>query len=436
MKLLFNYLLCILIALLSISSCQNETSQERLLNKAQNHLVTGKPDVALILLDSIQNPEKMDKDSYMQYIVIYTGAKYESKQDIKSDTLIFDAQRYFNEKGKSKYTPLANYYAAQLHDENGNFPKAVEFYMYTANSTDKSNNSLLGSKSLNNIGYIYYQQELYDSAIVNYQKALSYYDKVDSIDQRKLRILTNIGRVYEGDNKLDSAYAYFNYALEDAIKANNEKYKSFSSQNLGVVCYGMKNYDNAIAYFQSVIAMGVTGESEISQIHLYLLNIYNKGGDLKSAKQYADLVTSSLPEVTYSYTVKEMYAALSDYYKQSGDYQQALQYKDLEKSTNDKIQKEANAPALLAADKNYYLTQKNGEALELRDKIFLLLLIGISCSVIILFFLVLAWKNYKKDKVEIKLYTDKYNDIRRILVTMDNEYPRIEAEIKAILESD
>ncbi len=91
----------------------------------------------------------------MQYIVTYVGAKYETKADITGDTLIFEAQQYFNKKEDLKYTVLSNYYTAQLCDERGNFPKALESYMLAVSAADKSNNDLLAGKSLNNIGYIY-----------------------------------------------------------------------------------------------------------------------------------------------------------------------------------------------------------------------------------------------------------------------------------------
>ncbi|QIK54047.1 tetratricopeptide repeat protein [Dysgonomonas sp. HDW5B] len=428
------YLLFLIIGMLLLSSCQKNKIS---LDKAYNSLIVGEPDIALTLLDSIGDLDGLDKDSYMQYIVIYVGAKYETKQDIQADTLIFEAQRYFNEIEKSKYSDLANYYSAQLYDYRGDFSKALESYMHTVNSTsEKLDNSLLVSKSLNNIGYIYYQQELYDSAVVNYQKALSYYDKVGNIDQRKLRILTNIGRAYEDSNRLDSAYYYFNKTLNNATEAGNEKYKSFSLQNLAVVCYGMEEYNKAIEYFHTALVMDITNADQIRQINLYLLNTYNKKGDVKSAKQYADLVIADLPEVTYKYTSKEMYAALAEYYKQLGDYKQAFEYSELEKITKEQIAKEADAPALLAADKNYYLVKKEREVQEFKSHINFLLIIGLIVFCVLFAFVLFIWRNHKKDKAEIRECADKYEILRGLIYSMGKEYPQIEAEIKSMLADE
>ncbi|QIK54259.1 tetratricopeptide repeat protein [Dysgonomonas sp. HDW5B] len=435
MKILLKYLFCLLTGIL-LFSCQKYNTYEKLLQEAQNKLADNKPEIALNLLVSIENPEKMDKESYMKYIVTSVGAKYETKADITKDTLIFEAQRYFNKNEDLEYTVLANYYTAQLYDEISNFPKALESYMFAVNASNRSNNDLLAGKSLNNIGYIYFEQELLESAIVNYQKALLHYDKVENIDQRKLKILTNIGRAYEDYNKLDSAYFYFNKALEKATQVNDDRNISFSLQNLGVVSYGMGQYDKAIDNFRSALAMNVSDESEKNKMYIFLLHSYNKKNDLKSAKKYADLIISALPEVSNTYTVKGMSSALTDYFEQIGDYKKALEYSKLEKATQGKIDKQRDAPALLEADKNFYLGQMDREAQAFRADALFILILAISAFCILLVFFLLVWRRHKKDQAEIQFYGHKYDELRQILYKHTDEYPKIEAEIKSMLEDN
>lgn len=435
LALTLKYLLYLLLIITSFS-CEKDDSQKKLLEKAQDSLIIGKPDMALNLLSSIQHPERMDKDSYMQYIVTHVGAKYETKADIINDTLIFEAQRYFIEKGNPEESALANYYAAQVYDESGNHPKALESYLLTFYEANKSQNHLLAAKSLNNIGYIYFEKDIFDSAVINYQKALNHYDKVENIDKNKLRVLINLGRTYEADNKLDSAYLYFQEGLSLAKKTESKLEESQLYQNLGAVCYGKGENEQALEYFQSALNIGITNKTQIQKIHLTLLNIYNKKQDPKSAKEYADLVIASLPEVTYIYTLKEMYAALAEYYKQLGDYKQALNYSELERSTKDQIEKEANAPALLQADKNFHLAQKEREAAQLRTHLYLYLSIVAIVIFIVLLFLLFLWKEHKKNKEEIKLHTEKYEIIKGMLHSMNQRYPHIEAEIKSMLEDN
>ena len=435
LPLIQKYTLHLLIIILFIS-CDNDNPQKELLQQAQDSLAIGKPSIALNLLTSIQNPEKMDKDSYMQYIVTYVGSKYETKADIINDTLILDAQRYFNKKKKSEYTPLSNYYAAQFYDESGNFPQALESYMYAVYAANKSNNDLLAGKSFNNIGYIYFGQGLLDSAIINYEKALLHYGKVDNIEGRKLKTLTNIGRTFEEKNNLDSAYFYFDRSLSLAEETQDEEYKFHSLKNLGAVCIKKEDYSRAINYFETALALNFPNEIEVRKIHLALLKIYNRKGDLKLAKQYADLVTEDLSETSSIYTIKGIYNALADYHRQLGDYKKALEYRDLENATNEEIEVEKNVPALLEADKSFYLAEKDREVQQFRSDIYLLLIVGAVIICIVLVFIVFIWNDNKKRKSEIREYADRYDEIKVLLFSMGEKYPKIEAEIKSMLEDD
>lgn len=417
-------------------SCQKNNSYETLLTQAQDSLNGGKPEITLNLLDSIQDPQKMDKESYMQYIVSYVGARKETKADISQDTLIFQAQSYFSEKGDVKNSALAYFYSAWVYYTNNKLPQSLESFMHSADAAGKSNNYLLAGKSFNNIAYIYFEQAILDSAIVNYQRALLYYDKLENVNQRKIELFTDIGRSFEDVNRLDSAYFYFNKALEKANQVNDDRNISFSLQNLGVVFYGMGQYDKAIDNFHSALAMNVSDESEKNKIYIFLLHSYNKKNDLKSAKKYVDLMVSALPEVSNTYTVKGMSSALTDYFEQIGDYKKALEYSKLEKATQGQIDKQKDAPALLEADKNFYLVQMDREAQAFRTDILFVFIIGASAFCILLVFFLLVWRKHKKDQAEIQFYGYKYDELRQILYKHTDEYPKIEAEIRAMLEDD
>ena len=362
------------------------------------------------------------------------GAKYEAGKDITKDSLILVVQRYFNEKGKNNESAIANYYAAQFYDVSSNFPKALESYMQTAYDAEKSNNNLLAGKSLNNIGYIYFEKSLFDSAVINYKKALSYYEKIENIDNKKIQTLINIGRTFEGANKLDSAYLYFEKGLLLAKKQENTIEESQLYLNLGATCYGKREYEKAIAYYQSALNMDITGERQMQKINLYLLNIYNEIKDTKLSKQYADLVVASLPNVTNLYTIKETYAALSEYYKLSGDYKQALEYSNLEKATKDQIEIEADVPAIIEANNNFYLTQKEREAGEFREIVLYISMLVFVVLVVITLFAIYAYREHKKDEAEIQMHRDKFSELRKTLASLRSDYPKIEAEIKAMQE--
>ncbi len=106
-----------------------------------------------------------------------------------------------------------------------------------------------------------------------------------------------------------------------AEETQNKAYQFYSLKNLAVVSYGSKDYDKAIEYLESALAIEV-GEQvdplEIQKTHTALLDIYTKIGDLKSAKEYARIVIDDLSDVKYTYTLKVMYTSLADYLSKWG----------------------------------------------------------------------------------------------------------------------
>lgn len=431
MKILIN---CFFFFFFFFFSCKKEDASFDLLKQAKS-IADIKPLEALVLLDSIQNPESMDKDNYMQYITAYVQAKYKAQQEITNDTLIFDAQKYFNSIDNTQEAILANYYSGCVYRDKKMINESLESFLNSSYYTIKTGNNQMSAKIFDNIGALYFQQGLIDSATVNYQTALNYYQNLDDTIS-VLRVTNLIGRSFEAINKFDSAYIYFNNALQIAEIQNNNQYKSIILQNIALTYFGMQKYEKAIEYYQLALNIEEITEKQISQINLYLLKIYNIKGDLNSAKEYASKVEESTTKVDYIYTLKEMYSALAEYNKQIGDYKQALYYANLENEINQKILEQERPLSLLAADKSFYLDQKDKQIDQLHKHIFLYLSIATVVCLVLLIFSISIFKIHKRDKKEIKLQEEKYRRIKDQLLVMAAEYKDIEAEIEAILDED
>lgn len=348
----------------SFISCKKDYTTIPLLKQAQE-IVDSDPVKALVLLDSIHTPENMDQDNYMQYIVIHVRAKYKIHQDISNETLIFEAQKYFNNNSNSKQATIANYYAGCVYRDNQIRDKSLESFLHSGFYAAKIGDNILSAKVFDNIGALYFQEGIMDSAIANYEKALSYY--IQEEDLRPILRVSNImGRSYEAIGLINSAYVSFNNAYKIAIKLDDKRYISLTAQNLGVTYCDMGKYDEAIKYFRSTLNMQATQETQKRQIYMSLLKIYTIKQDTSGAREYALKIEESLPEVTYIHTTKEMYAALSNYYKLTGNYKQALQYNILNKITIQQIKNEESPAALLNADKTFYLMQKDKKIDKLR----------------------------------------------------------------------
>ena len=85
---------------------------------------------------------------------------------------------------------------------------------------------------------------------------------------------------------------------------------------------------------------------------------------------------------------------------------------------------------------NTYLIQKDREVTLSRPAIHLFIIIGATGFVMLFVFLFFVWRDNKKEKSEICEYAERYDEIKTFLFSEGEKYPKIEAEIKSIVEGN
>lgn len=348
-----------LLLLMGIYSCSEEDYSVDVLRQAQDAMDSD-PAKALGLLTSIENPENMPQDEYMQYIVALVHCKYQAKQDIKNDTLIWTAQRYYESKDNPKLASLANFYSGQIYFQDEEYGKAVTSFLRADKNALQNNDYLLAGRSLNNIGYIYWNQETMDSAIVYYEKSYPLLIKGNASDQLILQSLTNIGNAYENAEKYNEALEYNQKGLNFANEVNNEKYKAIFTHNIGVIYCDYKNdYNTAKKYYLEALS-GLT-TADLLRAYLSLSRVYIATNQMDSAQYYRDLVIDRLPHIESLFTQSYVYESFSTYYQYLENAEKALEYRDMKDAVNLKIKKENKARRIQEAKTEYYLELKQQE---------------------------------------------------------------------------
>jgi len=370
-----------LFLILILFSCSHADKQVELLQQAQK-IIEDNPSLALSLLDSISNPKEMGKDYYMQYIVAKTQAKYKDYQDIKKDSMILEAQQYFEKKGNSKQATLANYYTRSFYYENNNIYKELEYTNLSEYHARKSGNNLFLGKSFHCKGTIYYDTRLLDSAIVNYRRAQNYYQKCDNAVSGTLDVIRMIGLSYYSQNNTDSAYFYFDKGLQLARQKENKAYKTTFRHILGMNYLKQKNYAKASEYINKAL-VETKKDEERNRIYLTLVSLYNETNQLDSAKYFSNKLETVLPEITYLYTLRGSYNVLSNYYQKAGDYKQTLIYKDSVLAFNKKISEYQNIKKFAEIEYRYTTELQQKEMEKLRMKSYIAGICGIAIILLV-----------------------------------------------------
>ncbi|MBK5719696.1 hypothetical protein JGH11_02295 [Dysgonomonas sp. Marseille-P4677] len=402
-----------------LQGCKEKNHSTELLQQARLEAEEN-PSEALRLLNSISDPETMDKNNYMLYIVVKVQAKYRAKQNIVSDTLIFEAQKYFDSKNNSALSALANLYAASVYYENNLSYKDLEHSRLSLFYAKDAENNLLMAKSSNIIGNIYNDKNMLDSAIVYYKQALTYYDKVKNTEEYNLEVRKALGMVYRKMGDIENAYNSFNDGYIISKSLNNSQYKVTFEHMLGTIYNDKKDYIKAEKYLH--LALNQTlNPKEHKRIYLSLLMLYNNKNQLDSADYYANLLKESLPEITYPYTLQESYNSLSDYYQKRGDYKEASYYASLQKDIDLKINEANNSKLLVEAEQKYKDTLKKKEAENLHVRNQLLWV----CAILVIL-LISAIVYFK-----IKYFRQKEAEQRKLLeVELEGQKAEMDAKEK------
>ena len=129
-KRLFCYTAIALLVVLCLTRCDRPSPEAaRLLEKAEQLMVTD-PDSALLLIHSLYySKEKRSREQSMHYIVLRARARHENRLGLTLDTLIFDAARYFVRHDRNPHlTSLAYLYSGYTCYELQQYERADDYF--------------------------------------------------------------------------------------------------------------------------------------------------------------------------------------------------------------------------------------------------------------------------------------------------------------------
>ncbi|WP_165043789.1 M48 family metallopeptidase [Dysgonomonas sp. ZJ709] len=417
---------CLLILLLSmLFSCKENSKSVELLTQSRN-LLFDKPTDALILLDSIQNPELMDSEDYMSYIVTYVEAKLKTQQDISNDTLIYKAQEYYNNSNDSDKGAIANYISGRVSMVREKQDMALASFLKAEYDAHQSNNDPIIAKSLHSIANLYYYNENTDTAIVRYKEAYQYYIKLEGTENNQILVLQQIGRTYNDMNSLDSALVYLHNGLELAKKRNNQAYETSITHLVGTVLREKGEYQNSKEYLNRALKK-TKNEEESLRVHLSLARLYLKMQENDSVLFHIDEIKKGLSKINDNLILRSIYTSLADFYALNSDCNEVSLYYNLIQEVNKKISDDKGLKNLMNVQKEHQLYQKNEEIAKGELKFKIVIILSISMVLILTLIIILIVKNNRLKHQREEEKSRKEQEKSRLLET-ENEFLKLKVE--------
>ena len=149
-------------------SCQQKIILDHAEACIQEH-----PDSALTILEGIPQGSIKNPGSRAKYALLYSMALDKNYIDVKSDSIISPAVRWYERFGSKRERMLAYYYAGKVEFNNGNYPRSVCYGQKALSLAAKKEEGYYQGLSDWLIADTYYANH-------NYVKAKAYYSRAES----------------------------------------------------------------------------------------------------------------------------------------------------------------------------------------------------------------------------------------------------------------
>jgi len=272
-------------------------------------------------------------------------------------------------------------YIGIVHRNQGNYDKAIEFYLKSLKIYEEINDKKGMSSCYNSLGIIQSDQ-------VNYEKALEYLFKALKINEELKDIIgmskcyNNLGAIFKLQNNYDKATEFYAKALEINEKLGKKEFIPGNYNNLGMIQYDIGNYDKAMEYYLISLKKHeeINDKSGIiaSNVNICLLFSILADSATLSESQRLRYLNRAIEFGTRAYELaleiksisRENEAAdcLMRAYKKLGNFKKSMEYAEIFISTKDSMFSEEKTKSLAEMGAKYESEKRELTILKLEKE--------------------------------------------------------------------
>ena len=163
-KYLFGLLLLFLLA------CSRAGEHEALFRQVES-VVSDHPDSAMVLLQRIEEPERLDSADWARWALLTTQARDKAFINHTTDSVINRVADYYQRFGDNHQKALAYYYVGRVNSDLGQLKRATDAYLRASDYSAKTDDHNLSFLILTQMGARFAYQGLTHEAERAYRKA-------------------------------------------------------------------------------------------------------------------------------------------------------------------------------------------------------------------------------------------------------------------------
>lgn len=239
--------------------------------------------------DNISRFEEI-KDPYLQVLMYeQIGILYMELEDFDKAYYFFNEVLLYYQKNKNFKKLSFVYSRIGLMFKTNDNQKAIEYLQKSLDISYEINDSVGIARDLHNVGLIFKEKQIYDTAINYYEQALLINEKIKNWDYYAINLL-NLASVEKQNKNYDNALKIFNQLTIAFDSLNDKNNYAKVLLHIGDSYLQLENYDKAIQFFNSADSIGknysLTNILRNSNWGLY--TCFNKLGNYSLALKYRD----------------------------------------------------------------------------------------------------------------------------------------------------
>lgn len=279
--------------------------------------IADRPDSALAVLRSMDMESIAPASLRAKYSLLHSQALDKCYIDLKSDSIITPAVKYYRHSGSADDRLKMCYYYARIFENSGDNVSALLWLSNGERYISKCRDYSSAGRLYTAKSRIYYNAYYFDSALSNSERALSYYRKGNDRKREIVSLLDNAtALIYLQEyTKADSTIQILNGYVPDMTDANLGRYAELR------LIESMKLNSPPEAIQEDIRFIYEYVKSPYNYPTVFLARAYNRLGMADSARFYiSQYEKNEFPSVSDN----SYYMALSDVLALEGDYHTAF----------------------------------------------------------------------------------------------------------------
>lgn len=374
------YVIYALFVILSFGGCEHQSSHLLLMNHAQE-LFELQPDSTYILLNTIQNPDKLTDKELSQWCMLYSRAANKLHKEMPYRYLLERASSWYNKNGTTHQQAEIQFYLGRSYVENKEPQRAISTYLSALDLAEQSKQYDLKGYINSYLGDLYDFEDKPEEARKKYNDAATCFQKTNN--QRSYALaLRDIAYTWAQEDSFEIGLNCLLKADTFITQSNDLEAISSIYNGLGNIYKMLNDVSTAESYFFKSMELDTLDKASN---YLALCDLYLNAGDLSKASHYIKqtMTQSHNEDLTFSILYRQYELA-----KAQDNIEDALLFLEQYQQVSDSVTEVQNSREVLIVEKKYNnlkLVLKNSQ-LQIAKLFYIILSIITSFLCIILFF--------------------------------------------------